>query len=132
MSPRFSDLGPLEREVFGLLDAKRPLSVESVQEALRRKGHSLAYTTVMTVLVRLHSKNYVARQKEGRQYLYTPAAHADAQKQSLLMKVKSSLLGRSRLKPILTLLDVEGDSLSSDELKELRSIVDKKIKERRK
>lgn len=33
----------------------------------------LAYTTVMTILVRLHEKGLVTRQKDGRQYRYTAA-----------------------------------------------------------
>ena len=32
----------------------------------------LAYTTVMTVMDNLHSKGFVAREKQGKAYLYTP------------------------------------------------------------
>jgi predicted transcriptional regulator len=113
-----------------LLDSKQPLSVGEVQEKLKKSGRTLAYTTVMTVLVRLHGKKLVSRHKIGRQFLYSQAGHAAAVKQNTLMKLKASLFGRSRLKPILTLLEGE-ESLSAAELKELREAVDQKIRESR-
>jgi BlaI family transcriptional regulator, penicillinase repressor len=131
MSPRLSDIGPLEMEVFGLLDPKQPFSVTEVQEKLKKNGRPLAYTTVMTVLVRLHAKDLVSRHKMGRQFLYSQAGHATAVKQNTLMKLKASLFGRNRLKPILTLLEGE-ESLSDAELKELRDVVDQKIRKSRK
>lgn len=49
-------------------------SVGEVLEALNAEaGRALAYTTVMTILVRLHEKGYLSREKEGRHFRYTPA-----------------------------------------------------------
>ena len=36
-------------------------------------GQQLAYTTVLTILLRLHDKGYVTRAKEGRQFRYAAA-----------------------------------------------------------
>jgi predicted transcriptional regulator len=36
-------------------------------------GSDLAYTTVMTILTRLHEKGSVTRTRVGRAYVYTPA-----------------------------------------------------------
>jgi predicted transcriptional regulator len=64
-------LGPLERRVMTQLWRDGPQSVGEVRDALNRSGaRTLAYTTVMTILVRLHEKGYLARQKEGRRYTY--------------------------------------------------------------
>src|SRR5262245_60820015 len=71
-------LGPLEMRVLGLLAGAEPTSVQDIQAALARGGHDLAYTTVMTVLARLHDKGMVVRVKEGRRYLYRPAARSRA------------------------------------------------------
>ncbi len=38
----------------------------------------LAYTTVMTSLVRLAEKGYVTRTKEGRRFRYSPAVERDS------------------------------------------------------
>lgn len=44
----------------------------SVADVRRALDLQVAYTTVMTVLVRLHNKGRVARVKRGRAYLYRP------------------------------------------------------------
>ena len=64
-------LGPLERRVMTRLWEAGPQTVGEVQKALNdAAARQLAYTTVMTILVRLHEKGLVARTKEGRHYRY--------------------------------------------------------------
>lgn len=48
------------------------LTPGEVLDALQRQGSELAYTTVMTVLVRLWQKERVRRQRDGRSYTYHP------------------------------------------------------------
>lgn len=51
-----------------------PRSVGEVLQALNAaRDRELAYTTVMTVLTRLHEKGYLTREKEGRHFRYAPA-----------------------------------------------------------
>ena len=50
-------------EVLGLVDKAGPTDVAGIQTLLARKGSALAYTTVMTVLSRLHEKGALAREK---------------------------------------------------------------------
>ncbi len=75
-SPSLEDvLGPLAsaivREVAGLGEA----SVGEVVEALHRsQPREHAYTTIMTVMSRLHEKGVLARERRGRQYIYRPTA----------------------------------------------------------
>jgi predicted transcriptional regulator len=62
--------GSLESEVLAALwAAERPLTPGEVVDAV---GGDLAYTTVQTILVRLHAKGAVAREQIGRAYAYTP------------------------------------------------------------
>ena len=64
--------GELEATVLAvLLEAGSALSPAEVRE---RIGGSLAYTTVVTILSRLHAKGVLDRHKAGRAYLYTPVA----------------------------------------------------------
>ena len=61
--------GDLEAEVVAVLAAAdRPLTSREVVEGLDQR---LAYTTVMTVLVRLHEKGAVDRGRVGRAYAYS-------------------------------------------------------------
>ena len=67
-------LGPLEQRVMARLWQAGPQAVGEVMEALNGStDRQLAYTTVMTILVRLNEKGLVTRQKDGRQYRYTAA-----------------------------------------------------------
>lgn len=52
---------------------QRPMSVREVLEELQ-KQRPLAYTTVMTVMDKLHRKGWLDREREGRAYLYRPSA----------------------------------------------------------
>jgi predicted transcriptional regulator len=64
--------GELEAAVLAvLLEAGSALSPGEVRE---RIGGSLAYTTVVTILSRLHAKGVLERHKAGRAYLYAPVA----------------------------------------------------------
>ena len=64
--------GELEAAVLAVLqEAGAALSPGEVRE---RVGGSLAYTTVVTILSRLHAKGVLERHKAGRAYLYAPVA----------------------------------------------------------
>lgn len=63
--------GALEREIMEVLwDADRPLTPAEVRQRL---DADLAYTTVMTVLGRLHDKGRAVREPQGRAFAYTAA-----------------------------------------------------------
>lgn len=127
MAPKSIDVGPLEMQVLGILDGKTPTPVSEIQTFLKKANNDLAYTTVMTVLVRLYNKGYLKRQKEGRQFLYYVATGKEGTSNKLFEKVRKSLFQNERLKPILALLD-EAETLSPQELKELRRAVDERLK----
>jgi predicted transcriptional regulator len=60
----------LEAEVLAVLwAADQALSPEEVRGRL---GRDLAYTTILTILVRLHEKGAVQRESRGRGHAYAP------------------------------------------------------------
>ncbi|GGM07834.1 BlaI/MecI/CopY family transcriptional regulator [Nakamurella endophytica] len=62
--------GHLEAEVLATLwAADHPLTTAEVADGL---GDAKAYTTVQTILTRLHAKGAVDRQLVGRAHAYTP------------------------------------------------------------
>ena len=64
--------GELAGEVLGILQAAgEPLSPADVRERL---GGDLAYTTVVTILSRLHAKGVLDRERAGRAFRYSPVA----------------------------------------------------------
>jgi len=71
--------GALESTILTILwEAGEPLSPSQVRERLAASGDSglndLAYTTVVTILTRLHEKNALTRQRDGRAFRYAPVA----------------------------------------------------------
>jgi predicted transcriptional regulator len=65
-------VGELEGLVLGILQAAaEPLSPAAVRERL---SGDLAYTTVVTILSRLHAKGVLDRERIGRAFRYTPVA----------------------------------------------------------
>ncbi|MCX5388156.1 BlaI/MecI/CopY family transcriptional regulator [Streptomyces sp. NBC_00083] len=78
--------GALESDVLATLwAADGPLTARQV---LERLPGDLAYTTVLTILSRLHDKAILVRRREGRGYAYTPvrdeASHTARRMRSLL------------------------------------------------
>jgi predicted transcriptional regulator len=63
---------PLEAEVMRIIWRNGSATVREVWRELRDDGKRLAYTTVMTVMVRLHEKGVLHRVKEGKGYRYFP------------------------------------------------------------
>ena len=59
-----------------LWDSQEPRSVRDVLDSLNRQ-RTLAYTTILTVLDNLHRKDWVAREKVGRAFLYRPVETRD-------------------------------------------------------
>lgn len=90
-----NSLGPLERRVMAQLWARGPQSVGEVLEALNAgEAHALAYTTVMTILVRLHKKGYLSREREGRHFRYAPAFPESALQAEIGRRELSRLIDR--------------------------------------
>lgn len=77
-APRVSKLGrgELEALVMDILwSADEPMTAGAVQDVLaRRRRTKLAYTTVMTILVRLWDKGMLNRHEQGRAFAYTTVA----------------------------------------------------------
>ena len=70
-------LGSLETEVLFALRELGEAPAKLVRRSLERRGFRVAYTTVATILARLHAKGLVRRRREpcqgGERYVYRPA-----------------------------------------------------------
>ena len=124
------ELGPLEMEVLGLVDKAGPADVAAIQALLARKRSALAYTPVMTVLSRLHETGALAREKQGKRFVYSAARGSNALKTSMLKRIQTALFKGKGASPVVALLDAE--QLSSAELRELRRWVNARLRERAK
>ena len=65
-------LTPLELDIMKAVWRKPPVTVRDVQDTIR-PARNLAYTTVMTIMDRLHQKGFLTRKLQARTHMYSPA-----------------------------------------------------------
>ncbi|MFF5209544.1 BlaI/MecI/CopY family transcriptional regulator [Streptosporangium sp. NPDC000396] len=83
-------LGDLESAIMDRLwSYRRPASVRDVLEDLRRE-REIAYTTVMTVMDKLHTKGLLRRKPVGRAYIYEVVATKEAYTAELMRNTLAS------------------------------------------
>ena len=88
-------LGPLGGAIVRIVIEQRESTVASVRAALHAStDRQLAYTTVMTVLGRLHEKRILSRSRVGRGYVYRPAAEEAQLVDALSRRAVDEVLGR--------------------------------------
>lgn len=64
-------LGELEAAVMEVLWREPEQTVNEVEEKLRQR-REIAHTTILTTLDRMHRKNYLTREKQGKAFVYAP------------------------------------------------------------
>jgi predicted transcriptional regulator len=69
--------GELEARVMDALWSSSEWMTPADVRAVLKRRPALAYTTVMTILVRLWEKGMVERRREGRAYAYRPISSRD-------------------------------------------------------
>jgi len=86
-------LGGLERKVMEVLwtDLGVPVSVRQIEEQV--PGY--AYTTLLTVLTRLHRKGLVRRTKDGRAFLYAATTSREEYTAELMREALEAVTDRS-------------------------------------
>jgi predicted transcriptional regulator len=122
--------GALEAEVLRVLQAARkPLSPGQVREELAdRLAGELSYSTVVTIMSRLHAKGLLARERAGRAFTYTPvdeanlaasrmsqALNAGGNRDAVLTRFASGLSGRDAGLLRRLLADASGDPVQERE-----------------
>lgn len=117
----------LELLILKILWRRSPLLARDVQQALAEEGRELAKTSVITTLNTMVEKRYLARKKRGNSFLFSPRIDAATVSERVLTDVVDRVFEGSTSAVVLKLFDVQ--KIDSDELKELRRIIDQKLKE---
>ncbi|MDB5390137.1 MAG: mecI 2, partial [Planctomycetaceae bacterium] len=89
-------------------------------------GRDLAKTSIITTLNTMVAKQYLTRSKQGNMYLFTPRITESEVGDRVLGDVVDRVFDGSTSAVLLKLLDVK--DIDGDELKELRRIIDRKLK----
>ena len=115
-----------EREL-DIMSALWELGAGTVAEVREVLSDDLAYTTVLTMLRVLEEKGYVGHSEEGRAHRYHPLVGREAAGESAVRRLTRRLfLGSPEL--LLTHLVSDRD-LTEEELKRMRAMLDRRLKE---
>jgi BlaI family penicillinase repressor len=115
-------LSEAEREVLKVLWGRGPASVRQIKDILEERGRTWAYTTVATLLQRLHSKQYVISDSSVVPHLYQAVVTRDELLDRRLKDAAAELCD-GRTAPLILAL-VQGNRFSAEELARLRRLLD--------
>lgn len=127
MSPKRESIGQEELAVLTFIQDNHPASVREVADFFAKQGK--ARTTILTVMERLRTKNFLTRKKIGNSYCYSPKQERDVLMKSVIGDFVNNMLGGS-LSPFMAYMS-EADNLSTEEVKELKKLVRELEKERK-
>lgn len=119
----------LEAEIMDVIWSRKleGFAVSDVLSVLERR-RDIAYTTVMTTVVRLHEKGLLDRSRDGRRYLYSPRLSREEFLQSTAREVLEGL-GDSSGRQALALLVETVSSADDETLTELERMIRLRRKE---
>lgn len=100
----------------------------TVSEVLDELRDELAYTTVLTILRRLEEKGHVRHDAEGKAHRYVPLVQREEAQDSAVQRLTRKLFFDSPELLMNRLL--RKGTLTEDQLRELRALVDERLKER--
>ncbi|MBS0263609.1 MAG: BlaI/MecI/CopY family transcriptional regulator [Planctomycetes bacterium] len=117
----------LELLILKVLWRQSPQLAREVQAALAAEGRELAKTSIITTLNTMVAKRYLVRKKQGNMYLFTPRITESEVADRVLGDVVDRVFDGSTSAVLLKLFDVK--DIHSDELQELRRIINAKLKD---
>jgi predicted transcriptional regulator len=115
-----------ELELMGILWKCGPCTVHEVQARLPA-GRKRAYTSVSTLLRILETKEFVASRKEGRGHAYFATVGKEIYESQSLGHLLAKVFDEEPSSLVRRLLDTE--SLEADELREIRAMLDEKLRD---
>lgn len=126
MKRRAQDITETELSVLRLLWDEGPLAARAITEALYPSCSESEVGTVHSLLQRLEKKQFVIRERGIRPHLFSADVTREEFAGRQLKELASRVTGGS-LSAFLTHL-VDDDSVSNEELKELRRLIDQRTR----
>ena len=110
-----------ERMVMEVVWKSHPISSRKIIDALRRQ-EDWHPKTIQTLISRLVAKEMLSHQQQGRRYLYSPTVERQAFLQGKSREFVRTFF-KGRVAPLVAAF-AQAESLSEDDLRELRQFVD--------
>jgi predicted transcriptional regulator len=116
----------LELQILKILWQRAPLPVRDVRDALAEQGRDLAHTSVITTLNTMVGKKYLKRTRQGKACLFAPRIDQQQVCERMLGDVVERVFDGSASAVMLALF--QRADLQPDALKDLRKLIDRKMK----
>lgn len=117
----------LELQILKILWERSPQPVREIRQALLEQGRDLAHTTVITTLNVMVRKKYLERTQRANAFLFGPQISREQVSEGMLGDLVQRVFDGSAAAVMLSLF--ECTDIDSNELKELRQIINRKTKE---
>jgi BlaI family penicillinase repressor len=118
----------LELQILKVLWRESPRLARDVQDALAVLGRDLAKTSIITTLNTMVAKRYLTRTSQANMYLFAPRISESEVGDRVLGDVVERVFDGSTSAVLLKLFEVK--DVDETELKELRRIIDRKLKDK--
>lgn len=123
----------LEKRQFGELESYIVQKIKKNKKATVGDIHSLlkdsvAYTTVMTVMIRLYNKGILNREKSKKSYIYW--LKNSSYSSNLLERIKKKIFSDNSVEMISYLLE-NNSKITKEELKKIDEIIQKMKKDKK-
>ena len=116
----------LELRILKILWGKSPQLVRDIRDELAKLGRDIAHTSVITTLNTMVKKQIVIRKKEGNAFLFSPRITREQVSRSVLGDIVNRVFDGSAKAVLLGVF--EQNDIDRGELKELRKLIDQRIK----
>ncbi len=116
----------LELQILKILWEQSPQLVRDIRDELARLGRDIAHTSVITTLNTMAKKRIVIRKREGNAFLFSPRITREQVSRSVLGDIVNRVFDGSAKAVLLGVF--EQNDIDRGELKELRKLIDQRIK----
>lgn len=124
-----SKLSRRERQIMDVIYRLGEASAKDVMENIEDPP---SYSSVRTLLRKLVEKGHISHRESGLKYVYYPLVERKAASESALSNLVKTFFAGSPLQAVNSLLDMENEDISDEELSRLESLIQEKKKENRK
>lgn len=118
----------LELQFLKILWEKSPQPVRAIRDRLAESGRDIAHTSVITTLNTMTKKRFLKRKKQGNAFLFAPRITREQVSRSVLGDVVNRVFDGSAVAVMAGLF--EHSDIDRQELKELRNLIDQRMKVR--
>jgi BlaI family transcriptional regulator, penicillinase repressor len=121
------ELSRREREIMDILHRRGRATIEEVRSELR---DDLTAAGVRASLLRLEQKGVVRKRAQGRRNVFAPRVGGERAKRSALRHLFDTFFQGSRRQTVAAILELEGESLTREDLEMLDQLIEQALRER--